>query len=98
MDDGHGLGAQLAVGVDMGHHVMAQLFLPLSGLFIVDVGNVGLQFLHLLPGDRQAQLHLRPGQGHPQAAPGGEFLIGGEDVLHLVAGVAGGQGALIAVG
>ena len=98
VDDGHGLGAQLAVGVDVGHHVVAQLLLPLGGLLIVDVGDVGLQLVHLLLGHGQAQLHLRPGQGHPQPAPGGKLLVGGEDVLHLVAGVAGGQGTFVSVG
>jgi len=58
---------------------------------------VGLQLVHLLLGHRQSQLHLSPGQGDPQAAPGGKFLVGRKDILHLVAGVAGGQRALITV-
>ena len=98
VDDGHGLGAQLAIGVDMGHHVVAQLLLPLGGLGIVDVGEMGLQFIHLLLGHGQTQLHLRPGQGHPQPPPGGELLVRGEQIQHLVAGIAGGKGALISIG
>jgi len=81
----------------MGHYVVAQLFLPLGGPLVVDVRDVGLQLVHLLLGHRQAQFHLRPGQGHPQAAPGGEFLVSGKQVQHLIAGVAGGQRTFILV-
>ena len=98
MDDGHGLRTQLAVGVDMGHHIVTQLLLPLGCSGVVDVLNMGLQLIYLLLGDGQSQFHLCPGQSHPQAAPGGELFVRGENILHLVAGVAGGQGAFIAVG
>ena len=97
MDDGHGLGAGISVGMDVGHHVVAELFLIFRRLVVVDVVNMGGQFVHLLLGDGQAQLHLGPGQGHPQAAPGGELLIRREHILHLVAGIAGGQRTLISV-
>ena len=95
VDDGHGVGAGLAVGVDVGHHVMAQLLFVLGGLVVINVGEVGLQLLHLLGGHRQAQLHLGPGQGDPQPPPGRELLVRGKDILHLVAGVAGREGTFI---
>ena len=98
VDDGHGLGAQLAIGVDVGHHVVAQLLLPLGGLGVVDVGEMGLQLIHLLLGHGQTQLHLCPGKSHPQPPPGGKFLVRGEQIQHLVAGIAGGKGALISIG
>ena len=98
VDDGHGLGAQLPVGVHVGHHVVAELLLPRCGLLVVNVIDMRLQLVHLLLGHRQAQLHLRPGQGHPQLPPGGELLVRGEQIEHLLAGVAGGQGAFIGIG
>ena len=97
VDDGHSFGARLAIGVDVCHHVVAELLFIRRGFVVVNVGEVGLQLVHLLLGHRQSQLHLGPGQGDPQAAPGGKFLVGRKDILHLVAGVAGGQRALITV-
>ena len=98
MDDGHGFGAQLTVGVDMGHHVMAQLPFPLGRLLIVDISDMGLQFIHLLLGHREPQLHLGPGQRDPQTSPSGEFLVSGKEIQHLVAGISGGQRTFIGVG
>ena len=89
VDDGHGLGALGAKGVDVGHDVVAQLLLLLGRQFIVNVGEMGLHLVNLLLGDGQAQLHLRPGQRHPQLAPGGKLLVRGKQVLHLIAGIPG---------
>ena len=97
VEDGHGTGALGAVGVDVGHHVMAELPLLLLGQVIVDVVLLPLQLVDLPLGDGQAQFLLRPGQGNPQPAPGGEFFIGRKNIQHLPAGVAGGQGAFIGV-
>ena len=65
MDDPRRGGGRQTVGVDMGHHVMADFLFPLLRGSVVDVGDVGFQFRHLLCGDGQAQLVLRPGQLHP---------------------------------
>ena len=65
VDDRHGIGTGLADGVDMGHHIVAQLLLVLGGLLVVDVVQVGLHLRNLRLGNRQAQLHLRPGKGYP---------------------------------
>ena len=46
MDDAGGLGALLAVGVDVAHHVVADLLFPLGGDLIVDVVHMGFQFGH----------------------------------------------------
>ena len=65
MEDAGGRRGRLAVGVDVGHDVMAHLPLPRGGHLVVDVGDVGLHLLHLPGGDGQAQLMLRSGQRHP---------------------------------
>ena len=95
VDDGHGLRALGAVGMDVRHHVMAQALLLGLGHIVVDIVLVGLQLIDLRLGHRQAQLHLRPGQGDPEPAPGGEFFVLREQIEHLRAGVAAGKGALI---
>ena len=98
MDDACCLGALLAVGVDMAHNVVAHQLLPLDGDLIVDVVHMSFQLGHHLGGDiGQALLHLGPGQGHPQAAPGAELVVVREDVLHLIGGISGGKGADITV-
>ena len=98
VDDAGGLGALLAVSVDVAHHVVADQFFPRGGHLIVDVVHVGLQLGHHGGGDVvQALLHLGPGQGHPQPAPGAELVVVREDILHLVRGVPGGKRADIAV-
>ena len=98
VNDGHRLGAELAVGVNMRHHVMAQLLLPLGRPLIVNIGDMSLQLIHLLLGNRKPQFHFRPGQRDPKTTPSGELFICGKDIQHLIAGVAGGQGALIRIG
>ena len=98
MDDAGRLGALLAVGVHMAHHVVAHKALALFGDFIVDVVHMSFQLGHHLGGDiGQALLHLGPGQRHPQAAPCAELVVVREDILHLVRGIAGGKGADITI-
>ena len=50
-----------------------------------------------LLGDRQAQLFLGLSHHIPQFSPGFEFLVRGEDVLHLLTCVTLGQRALVSV-
>jgi len=98
MDDAGGLGALLAVGVDVAHHVVAHQLFAGDGHIVVDVIHVGFQLCHHFGGDvGQALLHLRAGQRHPQAAPRAELVVVREDVLHLVGGIAGRKRADIAV-
>ena len=65
MDDTRCLRRDLAVGIDMGHHIVAHFFFPGRGAFVVDIGDVRLQLGHLLCRNRQAQLHFRPCQRDP---------------------------------
>ena len=97
VDDAGGRGSHLAVGIDMGHDIMAHQLLPLGGHGVVDVGNVGLQLPDLLLGDVQAQLVLGLGQGNPQLPPGLVAHILGEKVEHILRSVAAGQGGFVAV-
>ena len=80
VDDTGGRGSHLAVGIDMGHDIMAHQLLPLGGHGVVDVGDVGLQLPDLLLGDVQAQLVLGLGEGNPQLPPGLVAHILGEKV------------------
>ena len=97
VDDPRGGGGRLAVGVDVGHHVVADLLLPRRSRLIVDVGDVGLQLRHLLRGDGQAQIALGPGQGHPQPPPGLKAHVGGEQVQHERRGVPGRQRGFVTI-
>ena len=97
MDDPLGVRALQAVGVDVAHHVVAALLLPADGVLVVDVVGVGLQLGDLLVGDGQALPLLGLGQGDPEFAPGAELVVVGEDVLHLLAGVAGLEGGNVSV-
>ena len=97
VDDGLRVRALLAVGVDVAHNVVADQLFPGLRHVVVHVVRVGLQLMDLLLGDVQAQLALGLRQGDPQLPPGAELIVVGEEVLHLPAGVAGGQGRGIAV-
>ena len=69
------LGALLAVGVDVGHDVVAHQLLPLLRHIVVDVVRVAFQLLDLLIGDGKSQLLLRLRQSDPQAPPCAELHI-----------------------
>lgn len=60
MNNGHGLGASLAKGIDVGHHVVPHLPLLALRQLIVDVLQVGAHLLQLLILDRQPLLVPQP--------------------------------------
>ena len=95
MDDARRLGALLAVGIDVAHHVVADHLFPLLGHLVVDVLGVGFQLVDLLLGDGQAQLHLRLRQGDPKLPPGAELHVRGEQVFHFLVRIPGGQGGFV---
>ena len=51
MDDPARVRADVAPGVDVGHHVVAQLTLVALGQFEIDVLDVRLELRHLFVGD-----------------------------------------------
>ena len=90
------LGALLSVCVYMGHYVVAYQLLALLSDLIVDVGDVGFQFVyHFLCDLVYAEVHLCPCESDPQTAPCGKLLVCGEDVLHLLACIACAERAFI---
>ena len=95
VDDRPGRRADVAVGVDVRHDVVAQTALVLRRLLVVDVVDVRAHFGDLFVGDGQAQRLLRLRQRDPEPTPGGELEIGGEDALHLTRGVPGAQGVFV---
>ena len=97
MDDPLRLGALHTIGVDVAHHIMANLLLPRLGNLVVDVVLVGLELGDLLVGDRQTLMLLSPGQCNPEPAPGLELVVLRKDVLHLIAGITGLERADITV-
>ena len=97
VDDPLGGGALQTVGVDVAHHVVAHQLFAGDGVLVVDVILVGFQLGNLGVGDSKTLLLLRLGQRDPQSAPGAEFVILRENILHLVRGIAGGEGGNITV-
>ena len=97
MDDARRRWGRLAVGVHVGHHVVAHLPLPLGGDIVVDVGDVGLQLRGLRLCDGEPQLVLHAGQRRPQPPPGLVAAVVREQPQHIVRGVAGRQRGLVGV-
>ena len=95
MDDPARLWAEFAIGMDMAHHIVPQLFFLLFGQLEIDVGDVRLKLGNLLIGDLQAEFLLRLRQRHPQLPPGLELVLRRPDPVHLAAGIAQGQGILV---
>ena len=95
MDDAGGVGALLAVGVDVAHHIMADLLLTGLRHLIVDIVLMCDQLLDLFIADIQSQLLLALCQRDPQPAPGTKLLVVGKQLLHLLAGITLCQRALV---
>ena len=85
MDDAGGLGALLAVGVDMAHDVVAHQLFPLDGHFVVDIVHMSFQLGYHVRGDvGQSLIHFGTSQRHPQPPPCAELVVIREDVCILV--------------
>ena len=89
MDDTGGGGRGLAVGIHVGHHVVADFLFPCRGTGKVDVRDVGFQLLDLLFGDRQPQRMLGLGKRNPELPPGLNPLLLGKQVQHIVGSIPG---------
>ncbi len=95
VDDRPGRGADVAVGMNVGHHVVPQPPLVPFGRREVDVVDVLLQLGDLLLADRQAEFRLGLGQGHPQPPPGAELPLRAPQLAHGGRGIAGDQGVFV---
>ena len=98
MDDGLRRGAFQAEGVDVRHHVVADLFFPRAYDLIVDVVKVCAHLTDLFLRDVETQFLLGLCQIYPEPPPGGELVILREHELHLFARIARAEGINIAVG
>ena len=84
VDDTCSLRCNDAIGIDMGHHVVANFLFPLCRQLEINVLHMGFQGRHLLGCDRQPQRMLGSGQLRPQSAPGLNTGPLGEQALHLL--------------
>ena len=83
MDDWLGGRTDVAVRMDVSHHIMTQsLFMPGGGLKI-DVVDLGLQFVNLSLRDIQPEFALGLGQNNPQFSPSRMFGLRRPELTHL---------------
>ena len=97
MDDSFCCRALYAVRIHMGHNIVAHQFLTLFSNIKIDFILMCFQFIDLLLRDRKAKLLLRLCQRNPESSPGAEFLVRGENILHLLTCIALGKRAYISV-
>ncbi len=88
MDDPLCLRALQAVGVDVGHDVMADDLLARLRVLVVDILRMALKLFDLLVGNREAELLLGLREGDPEPAPGLKLRVRRKYRLHLAACVA----------
>ena len=89
MDNAGGLRRDLAVGVDMSHHIMAHFLFPSRRTFVINIGDVRFQLGDLFCRNWKAQLHFRLCQRDPELPPGLNAGIHGEQLQHILRGIAG---------
>ncbi len=87
VDNALGLRALHAVSVNVAHHVVTAALFFFFGDFEVDVLLVGLQFVHLLLRNREAEFHFGFGEVNPQLAPSLELVLRAEDETHFLASI-----------
>ena len=97
MDDACGLRAGVAERADVRHHVVAQPVLILGGTVKIDIVEMRAHFLKLLVRDGQPQLLLALGEREPETAERRKLPLRGEEMLHLLRGVARAEGIFVNV-
>ena len=95
VDDRPGLRADVAIGMDVGHHVVPQPPLVPFGRREIDRIDVLPQLGDLFLSDRQAQFRLGLGQGHPQPPPGAELPLRAPQLAHRGRRIAADQGVVV---
>ena len=78
MDHACGAGGRFSIGIDVRHHIMPYLSLPLCGARKINVIYVCFQLCDLLCRNGQAEIMLRPGQRGPEPSPDLNTLFLGE--------------------
>ena len=97
MNNAFGGRAAIAIGMNMRHHVMTQLFLISRRRRIINILGVSAQFRQLRIGYRQAKFLLGFRQHNPEPPPGAELVVRREDKLHLLAGITAGKWAGVVI-
>ena len=92
-----GLRAGVAERADVRHHVVAQPVLILGGTVKIDIVEMRAHFLKLLVRDGQPQLLLALGEREPETAERRKLPLRGEEMLHLLRGIARAEGIFINV-
>ena len=87
VDDALGLRALHAVSVNVAHHIVTATLLFFFGDFEVNILLVGLQFVHLLLRNGEAEFHFGFGEVNPQLAPSLELVLRAENEAHFLASV-----------
>ena len=95
MDNARRGRCNLSVGIHMSHDIVADFLLPLTHAIVINVLDMGGQFIHLSLCHRQAEFHFRFCQGNPEASPGAVPGIGGKQLQHIFGSIPGGQGRFI---
>ncbi len=97
VNDSLGLRALQTVRVYMAHHVMTNHLFSCLCLFVIDVLRMGLELINLFLCNIEAQLLLGFRKSDPKLSPCPEFLVRGENILHLLAGIPCREGTFILV-
>ena len=79
----------------MRHDIVADFLFPLTNAVIIDILDMGGQFVHLRLCYRQAEFHFRFRQGNPEASPGAVAGVGREQLQHILRSIPGGQWGFI---
>ena len=87
VDDALRLRALDAVSVDVAHHIVTAALFFFFGDFEVNVLFVGLQFVHLLLRNREAEFHFGFSEVNPQPPPSLELVLRAEDETHFLASI-----------
>ena len=88
-------GGHRSEGVDVRHHVVAQLLFLRGDHVVIDGADIGGQLLDLFLRDGQAEGMLGPREAHPEPAPRFIAHVRREQVQHIFRRIARGQRAFI---
>jgi hypothetical protein len=88
VDDSPGRGGDIAEEMYVGHDVMTKAPFVLRSLHEVQLLQAGLHLLNGLLCDRESHLPFGLGQRHPEPTPGPESMPRGENLQHLLGGIA----------